>query len=494
MKKLLSLLSVLTISVSAVPTTIAANPYQKKENNKKDIVGISEIVIKTSGRVYSSGVVLNNKLYIGSFDEDVYEYDPATKKSKVVIRTDGEVHSSGVVLNNKLYIGSDDEDVYEYDPATKTSKVVIETDGKVRSSGVVLNNKLYIGSWDGNVYEYDPATKTSKVVIRTRRKINSSGVILNNKLYIGSWDRNVYEYDPLELIEFNYIINMKEQVKKGLYLYYKKQNPNSEVKKIYNINLENLTVSDVIIEQTQKYKSSNLEQNFESVCKDSVSLFKNYSSIEQTQYTISCSKELTETNTFQKMNGFTKSETTSNTDNWSTNVNTKVTAKASSSASIPNFINGKIEVDIKIDDINIQKAWGESKTYTISDMSNSADTKIKTTTNTITINVPSQPIKIQPHSSISVSTNTWKNNIELNLNVFQKVEGLVSAKIIDKNNNEEIVNTSIKNAMFSLLERNILPLKIKINDDNSINFSYDIKSKKEIIVHQTEIEEFIPLN
>ncbi len=30
MKKLLSLLSVLTISGSAVPTTIAASPYQKK--------------------------------------------------------------------------------------------------------------------------------------------------------------------------------------------------------------------------------------------------------------------------------------------------------------------------------------------------------------------------------------------------------------------------------------------------------------------------------
>lgn len=33
MKKLLSLLSVLTISGSAVPTTIAASPYQKEEKN-----------------------------------------------------------------------------------------------------------------------------------------------------------------------------------------------------------------------------------------------------------------------------------------------------------------------------------------------------------------------------------------------------------------------------------------------------------------------------
>ncbi|WP_339024152.1 hypothetical protein [Spiroplasma endosymbiont of Agriotes lineatus] len=48
--------------------------------------------------------------------------------------------------------------------------------------------------------------------------------------------------------------------------------------------------------------------------------------------------------------------------------------------------------------------------------------------------------------------------------------------------------------MFNLLENNILPSKIKINDDDRINFSYDIKSKKEIIMHQTEIGEAIPLS
>ncbi|MBH8623201.1 hypothetical protein [Spiroplasma sp. hyd1] len=37
MKKLLSLLSVLTISGTAIPTTIAANPYQKEETINSDI-------------------------------------------------------------------------------------------------------------------------------------------------------------------------------------------------------------------------------------------------------------------------------------------------------------------------------------------------------------------------------------------------------------------------------------------------------------------------
>ncbi|WP_255401081.1 hypothetical protein [Spiroplasma sp. ChiS] len=38
MKKILSLLSVLTISGTAIPTTIAANPYQKEQEKERIIL------------------------------------------------------------------------------------------------------------------------------------------------------------------------------------------------------------------------------------------------------------------------------------------------------------------------------------------------------------------------------------------------------------------------------------------------------------------------
>ncbi len=85
MKKILSLLSVLTISGTAVPTTIAASSYQKKENNLENLIirnkrqnnenkitGITKIVITTNEFVKSSGVVLNDKVYFGSADNKVY--------------------------------------------------------------------------------------------------------------------------------------------------------------------------------------------------------------------------------------------------------------------------------------------------------------------------------------------------------------------------------------------------------------------------------------
>ncbi|RUO85809.1 outer membrane protein assembly factor BamB family protein, partial [Spiroplasma endosymbiont of Megaselia nigra] len=404
MKKLLSLLSVLTINGTAVPTTIAASPYQKqiyrenlkrnkRQNNKQNIFGISEHVITTSGKILSSGVILNNKIYFSSYGDKVYEYNPTTGKQKVVLITSRSISSSGVALNNKLYFSSDNGKVYEYDPATEQQKVVITTSGKILSSGVILNNKIYFGSTDGKVYEYNPTTGKQKVVITTNGNINYSGVVLNDKLYIGSYDHNVYEYDPateqqkivittdrkvlfsgvvlnnklyfimydtiyeydpateqqkvgyitfgtpcssgvvlnnkiyfsydnsnicefdiFQLIESKFI-DIRHQIKRGLYLHYKKQNPNSEIKIISNINLKNLKVFDVIIESKQKNKPLNLENEL-NVCIDSNSTFVNNSNSEQTQYTIACSKQVTETNTIQKMNGFSKSESTANNDNW----------------------------------------------------------------------------------------------------------------------------------------------------------------------------------
>ncbi|WP_338991892.1 hypothetical protein [Spiroplasma endosymbiont of Seladonia tumulorum] len=197
MKKLLSLLSLLTIGGTAVPTTIAASPYQKEET----------------------------KLEISKVN---YSQKNNLEKLNRVKRQDNK-------KNNIVGI----------------SEIVIITNKSIISSGVVLNNKLYFGSFDHNVYEYNPKTEQQKVVITTNGSILSSGVALNNKLYFGSKDNKVYEYDTLQLIESK-IINMRDQVKRGLYLYHKKQNPNSEIKQILNINLKNLTESELVLEETQK--------------------------------------------------------------------------------------------------------------------------------------------------------------------------------------------------------------------------------------------------
>jgi len=232
MKKLLSLLSVLTVSGTAIPTTIAASPYQKektinseinysqtnnlenlnKHRSKRDYDFLSKkIVITATNGIESDGIVFNNKLYFGSLDGKVYEYDPATEQQKVVITTGGPIYkASGVIFNNKLYFSSDDSKVYEY-TTTGHSRVVLTANESIWTDGIVFNNKLYFGSEDDKVYEYNPETGHKKVVIKTNGNIYSSGVVFNNKLYFGSHDGKVYEF--IDFINDNANVNISKNIK-----------------------------------------------------------------------------------------------------------------------------------------------------------------------------------------------------------------------------------------------------------------------------------------
>ncbi|RUO85924.1 ETX/MTX2 family pore-forming toxin [Spiroplasma endosymbiont of Megaselia nigra] len=373
--------------------------YDPKINQQENI-----IVINSSESFNSSGVVLNNKIYFGSNNGHVYEYNPETRKYRVINSTGGYSVSSGVVLNNKIYFSSIYGAVYEYNQNTGQYTTAFTVSSGIGFKGIILNNKIYFRSNDKNIYEYNPETRKHKSILNINEGIyNYELVLLNNKIYFGSNNGRVFEYDYFDLNESNITISIKEQIRRGIYLYYKKQNPNYEIKDILNINLQDLKVFNVFLEETQKNKSSNLEQDLNDVCKESNSTFVNDSDIEQSYLTISCSKQLTETNTFQKMNGFSKSKTTANADNWSANVNTKITTKASGSAGIPLVTEGKVEVAVEVGG---GYTWGGSKTYTIGDTSTSSDTEIKTTTNTTTITVPSQPVKVPPHKKISVSVNS----------------------------------------------------------------------------------------
>ncbi|WP_339025109.1 PQQ-binding-like beta-propeller repeat protein [Spiroplasma endosymbiont of Agriotes lineatus] len=140
MKKLLEILGTITIASSGIAGIVCNAPVQtqeqqtkleninykrqKRSNNENNKINRTKIAIKTKSFIFSSGILLNNKIYFGSADPDhnVYEYDLATGQQKIIITTNGGIWSSGAVLNNKVYFGSEDHNVYEYDPAHRTTK------------------------------------------------------------------------------------------------------------------------------------------------------------------------------------------------------------------------------------------------------------------------------------------------------------------------------------------------------------------------------------
>ncbi|WP_339024390.1 hypothetical protein [Spiroplasma endosymbiont of Agriotes lineatus] len=237
MKKLLGLLSTITIASGGMAGIVANSPYkkekleninnkrQKRSNNQNNKINRTKIVITTKGTILSSGVILNNKMYFGSWDHNVYEYDPVTEQQKIVSRLNGGVDSNGVVLNNKIYFGSHDNNVYEY------SEYYLNTNlGQINdnSDNAILNELNYLNP-DLDISQLEIINKTNNSAIV---KIKDN---LNNNIKIH------YSIDNQQ----NKIINLNELIKKALFFKFRDENPNLKFKEIKDINIDNLMFSEI---------------------------------------------------------------------------------------------------------------------------------------------------------------------------------------------------------------------------------------------------------
>ncbi|WP_339024275.1 PQQ-binding-like beta-propeller repeat protein [Spiroplasma endosymbiont of Agriotes lineatus] len=468
--------------------------------------GQQMVIITTKGAIFASGIILNNKLYFGSFDHNVYEYDPTTGQQKTVIKTEEGIWSSGVIFNNKLYFGSIDHKVYEYNPATGQQKVVITTNGEIKSSGVVFNNKLYFGSGDHNVYEYS-ATGQQKIVIRTNNWVDSSGVVFNNKLYIGSGDGNVYEYsnyynlrqinnnsDNAILNELNYlnpdldiaqleiinktnnsvilkikdnlnndnnikihysidnqqnkIINLNELIKKALFFKFRDENPNLKFKEIKDINIDNLMFSEIEITSTSDSLKSFDEK---SVCFKPIN-FPNISSNIQKIKIPSCSYETKAKYLFQITTGLNINNSKNIVNGWNLNIDDEmILTDFTSWNKKASEIKNTLSQDFDLSNINKQ----EQELILNRDLLHS----------------PEQELSVGRKQRLTAEYVVRLLVIKTNLNLKQKINGTITAKIIDDNNEEQTITLPIKETMQILQKYRLLPNEITINKDNSISFN-----------------------
>jgi len=110
-----------------------------------------------------------------------------------------EVDSSPAVADGKVYVGSWDGNVYALDASTGKPVWNYTTGGNVWSSPAVADGKVYVGSWDGNVYALDASTGKPVWYYTTGGNVWSSPAVADGKVYVGSWDGNVYAFGPPHL-------------------------------------------------------------------------------------------------------------------------------------------------------------------------------------------------------------------------------------------------------------------------------------------------------
>jgi len=204
-------------------TTVSAFQNRFFNDRKYKQLGNLKWTFKTDGKIFSSPIVQDGIVYIGSEDGNLYAINEKTGRTQWKFKTSGAVHSSPAIFKNTVYIGSFDGYYYAIDTKTSHLKWKFKTGGEHWSgeisflgmkpidkymddlwdfflSSPVINPdekkpNVFFGSSDGNVYALDANTGELKWKFQTKGSIHCSPVLYKNTLYIGSWDANLYAID-----------------------------------------------------------------------------------------------------------------------------------------------------------------------------------------------------------------------------------------------------------------------------------------------------------
>lgn len=149
-------------------------------------VFVPDIKIKYDTTTYNplTGQTFRNNLKrTGEFNKTGVTVPSIT--SKWIFTTSGAVSSSPVVVNNTLYIGSDDYNIYAIDATTGSQKWKYTTGNFVRSSATILNDTLFIGSNDGYLYCLNATSGTLiwKKKAYTSGAVKASPTVLYNTVF-----------------------------------------------------------------------------------------------------------------------------------------------------------------------------------------------------------------------------------------------------------------------------------------------------------------------
>ncbi|MCK5022682.1 MAG: PQQ-like beta-propeller repeat protein [Candidatus Aenigmarchaeota archaeon] len=143
------------------------------------------------GSVLATPRIHEGIVYFVSADNYIYSVDANTGKEKWRFKTHGAIFSTPVVSENTLFVGSYDKNLYCLNLDGK-EMWRFSTGGKITSSPFVHENIVLIGSNDGYLYAVERDSGKEVWKFKTGDWISSSPVVCNEKIYIGSYDSNVY--------------------------------------------------------------------------------------------------------------------------------------------------------------------------------------------------------------------------------------------------------------------------------------------------------------
>jgi outer membrane protein assembly factor BamB len=183
--------------------------------------------MKTRGPVPATPAIANGTLYVGSYDGNFYALNADSGALKWKFATGGErrfeakgLHgmqpknqtiadpfdiflSSPVVVDNAVYFGSGDGNVYALDANSGELHWKFKTGDVVHASPAFADGLVFVGSWDSYFYAIDAKTGEQKwrfhggedPLIHNQVGFQSSPAVVDGVVYTGCRDAQLYALD-----------------------------------------------------------------------------------------------------------------------------------------------------------------------------------------------------------------------------------------------------------------------------------------------------------
>ena len=100
--------------------------------------------------------------------------------------------SSPIKIDNNLYFGSADGNLYCLEAGNGREDWRFRADHQIAGSATVYKDAVYTGSVDGNLYAVDISNGRLRWKFKTNKPIIGSPIVYNDILYVGSTDFIVY--------------------------------------------------------------------------------------------------------------------------------------------------------------------------------------------------------------------------------------------------------------------------------------------------------------
>jgi len=188
-----------TDKVTSSPAIVDDKVYVGSYNNKVyclDAVTGAEIWNYSTGdMIGSSPAVANEIVYVGSSDGNLYYLNAITGEFIDSFQTDDEITQSPTVVNDKVLIASMDQKLYCLDANSALELWNFSSDIFSLGAPSVIDDKVIYAIWDGSVFCLDIEDGSIIWDHTTTAGIYSSVAIANDKIYFGTINRLFYCLD-----------------------------------------------------------------------------------------------------------------------------------------------------------------------------------------------------------------------------------------------------------------------------------------------------------